>query len=75
MWNSLDAQTKSKSVLIVHPFDHDCNGNAEPINFENGNVHTEFGAFSILWLNSVRDNSESPFKKGKVDEVSKTTKS
>ncbi|MBE7057889.1 MAG: CocE/NonD family hydrolase [Ruminococcaceae bacterium] len=66
MWNSLDAQTKSKSVLIVHPFDHDCNGNAEPINFENGNVHTEFGAFSILWLNSVRDNSESPFKKGKV---------
>ena len=59
-------QTKSKSVLIVHPFDHDCNGNAEPINFENGNVHTEFGAFSILWLNSVRDNSESPFKKGKV---------
>ena len=33
MWNSLDMDTKSKSALAVHPFDHGCNGEEQPINF------------------------------------------
>ncbi len=66
MWNSLDEQTKSKSALAVHPFDHDCNGARQPINFENGNINKEFAGFPIKWFNSIRNKCDSPFKKGKV---------
>lgn len=66
MWNSLDEDTKSKSALAVHPFDHGCNGNGQPINFENGNIHTEFENFSVCWLNSIQGKCEAPFEKGKV---------
>ena len=66
MWNSLDDETKLKSALAVHPFDHGCNGVGQPINFEKGNIHKEFESFSVKWLNSIRDKCESPFQKGKV---------
>ena len=68
MWNSLDNDTKSKSALAVHPFEHGftCDGSGQPINFKNGNIDTEFENFPVEWLNSVRGNCEPPFQKGKV---------
>ena len=66
MWNALDEQTKSKSALAVHPFDHGCNGEGQPVNFENGNINKEFENYSVKWLDSIRGKSESPFPKGKV---------
>ena len=68
MWNSLDSETKSKSALAVHPFEHDftCHGDGQPINFENGNIDTEFEHYPVTWLNSVRGKCEPPFRKGKV---------
>jgi predicted acyl esterase len=66
MWNALDEQTKSKSALAVHPFDHGCNGEGQPVNFENGNINKEFENYSVKWLDSIRGKSESPFPRGKV---------
>lgn len=66
MWNSLDDETKSKSALAVHPFDHGCNGAGQPINFENGNIHKEFELFSVKWFDSIRGKCKSPFEKSKV---------
>ena len=66
MWNSLDDETKSKSALLVHPFDHGCNGAGQPINFQNGNINDAFGDFSISWLDSVRGKCETPFPTGNV---------
>lgn len=66
MWNSLDSETKSKSALAVHPFDHGCNGAGQPVNFENGNLHKEFENFSVKWFDSIRGKCEPPFSKSKV---------
>ncbi len=66
MWNSLDDETKSKSSLAVHPFDHGCIGETQPICFENGNVNEYFKEFSLKWFDSIREKCESPFEKGKV---------
>lgn len=66
MWNSLDAETKSKSALAVYPFDHCCNGEGQPINFENGNIYKEFEDFPVKWFDSIRGKCVSPFEKGKV---------
>ena len=66
MWNSLDIDTKSKSALAVHPFDHGCDGEKQPINFENGNIHREFENFTIKWMDSIRGKCDPPFEKGKV---------
>ena len=66
MWNSLDNNTKSKSALLVHPFDHSRTGEGQPIDFENGHPEKEFGNFFLKWIDSVRGKCESPFKKGKT---------
>lgn len=66
MWNSFDSETKLKSALAVHPFDHGCRGSEQPINFENGHIGKEFGNFSLKWFDSIRGKCESPFLKGKV---------
>ena len=66
MWNSLDSKTKSKSALAVHPFDHGCHGENQPINFQNGNINKEFGNFIVNWFDSIRGKCASPFQKGKV---------
>ena len=66
MWNSLDEHTKAKSALAVHPFDHGCNGESQPVNFENGNINKEFENFSVKWLDSVRGKCEPPFQTGNI---------
>ena len=66
MWNSLDAATKSKSALAVHPFDHGGKEETQPINFENGNIKKVFEDFPVKWCDSVRGRCEPQFPKGKV---------
>ena len=66
MWNALDGETKSKSALLVHPFDHGCFGEGQPVNFPNGNINEVFKDFSINWFDSIRGKCETPFPKGKV---------
>jgi len=66
MWNTLDIATKSKSALAVHPFDHGCYGEGQPINFEDGDIHKEFENFAVKWFNSIRGTCTAPFERGKV---------
>ncbi len=66
MWNSLDRQTKSKSALAVHPFDHGGKGNNQPVLFENGVLKNEFEDYSIQWFDAIRVKGHAPFEKGKV---------
>ena len=66
MWNSLDEQTKSKSALAVHPFDHGGLGKNQPVCFENGVLNDAFNDYTIRWLNAIRGKEAAPFEKGKV---------
>lgn len=66
MWKELDEDTKSKSALAVHPFDHGGTGGNQPINFENGYLEKEYETYAIRWLESIRGKCEPPFKRGKI---------
>ncbi|MBR6604063.1 MAG: CocE/NonD family hydrolase [Clostridia bacterium] len=66
MWNGLDDDTKSKSALVVHPFEHSGNGKNQPVNFTNGYIRNEFGNYDIRWIDSIRNNGNAPFETGKV---------
>ena len=66
MWKGLDAATKAKSVLAVHPFDHGGTGEKQPVNFENGCLRKEFEHYAVHWLDAVRGKSDFPFEQGKV---------
>ena len=66
MWRGLDEETKAKSALAVHPFDHGGNGVDQPILFENGRLKDKFGDYAIRWLDFVRGKESSPFEQGKV---------
>jgi len=66
MWRALDDETKAKSALAVHPFDHSCRSHLAPINFENGNIGKEFEHYQIKWMDYVRGKGEAPFTPNKV---------
>jgi len=66
MWNTLDEQTKKKSALVVHPFDHNETGNSQPVCFENGVLKSTFKDYTIRWLNAIREKEATPFEAGKV---------
>ena len=66
MWNGLDEPTKSKSALIVHPYDHACNPNGQPIQFENATLFEKFGDYQVKWLNAIRGNEKPFVKQGKI---------
>ena len=68
MWNSLDDETRSKSVLMVHPFDHSEGNNygPQPIEFENSQVKNIVSDYLINWFESARGKSEFPLEKGKI---------
>lgn len=66
MWNGLDAQTKAKSALAVHPFDHGGSGKDQPVQFENGVLKKEFENYDVRWMNAIRGKEAPPFEKGKV---------
>lgn len=66
MWNGLDDATRAKSAFVVHPFDHGCNGEGQPINFENGTLRNEVPNYAMRWIQSVRGEGDAPFAAGKV---------
>jgi hypothetical protein len=65
-WRGLDDEARSVCAFAVHPFNHSCNGNLEPINFENGTLVKEFENYKLRWFESIRKNVEPPFERGKV---------
>ena len=44
----IDEQTKAKSALAVHPFDHGGSGENQPICFENGVLRNEFKNHKVI---------------------------
>ena len=66
MWNTLDGPTRAKSALLVHPYDHCCNPNGEPIQFEHGVPKDVFGNYRIDWLDAVRGKRDFPVTQGNV---------
>ena len=66
MWKGLDASTKAKSALVVHPFDHSQTGEKQPVNFENGCLKTEFENYAVRWFDSIREKNEPMFTRGKI---------
>ena len=66
MWRGLDDATRSMCALAVHPFDHNCKGEKQPINFENGTLRKEFGNYRVTWFDAIRKKTNPPFDKGKI---------
>lgn len=66
MWNAMGCETKSKSALVIHPFNHGCNGEEQPINFENGNLNENLENYSVRWFDAIRGKCETPFRQGNV---------
>lgn len=66
MWNGLDEQTKAKSALVVHPFDHGGSGENQPVRFKNGVLRNEVENYVSRWLYSINGKETAPFEKGKV---------
>lgn len=66
MWREMDEETRRISALAVHPFDHGCHGEKQPINFENGTLKKAFDGYRVRWMDSIRGRGVSPFTKGKV---------
>jgi len=66
MWNALDSNTKAKSALAIHPFDHVCDTAGQPINFEKGDLYKEYEDFPVKWVDYIRGKCASPFEIGKV---------
>lgn len=66
MWNDLDEQTKAKSAFIVHPYNHGCTPNLQPVQFENATPTEKFGDYQVKWLNAIRDGKPPFVETGKV---------
>ena len=66
MWNTLDRKTKSKSALVVHPYEHAGSGKNQPVFFENGVLKNAFEDYAVHWLNAIRGTESAPFETGKV---------
>ena len=66
MWNRLDEATKAKSALVVHPYDHGCHPERQPLQFQNGTMKEAFGDYKVDWLNFVRGKNPPPFTLNQV---------
>ncbi|MBQ8508732.1 MAG: CocE/NonD family hydrolase [Clostridia bacterium] len=66
MWNLLDEETRAMCALIVHPYDHGCHPEKQPICFENGQIREAFGSYPLKWIESVRGKGQPPVELGKV---------
>ena len=68
MWNNLDEETRSKSVLLVHPLGHGDGNDADnqPVVFSNGAVRNIAGKYFVDWIESTRGKCEFPLEKGKI---------
>lgn len=66
MWRSMSDETRSKSVLAVHAFEHSQTASNQPILFENGALKDQFKGYLVRWFDSIRKKCDSPFETGKV---------
>ena len=66
MWNGMDNSTREKCALIVHPYDHGCIAEGQPIQFPNATLAGAFAGYKVKWLDYVRGKGESPVKVGKI---------
>ncbi len=68
LWNQMSETSRKNCALVVSPYNHgDTCDEEENIKFPNGTKAEQFGAdYAIKWINHIRDNTESPFEKGKV---------
>ncbi len=66
MWNDLDQNTKAKSALVVHPYDHNYYSEGQDIVFEDGMILDYFKDYRVNWLDAIRNKNSFPFKQNKV---------
>ncbi len=70
MWNQMSEESRKNCALVVSPNDHGDYYDAAVgigIDFPNGKRTERFGAdYEIQWLDHIRNNSRSPFEKGKI---------
>lgn len=68
MWNRMNEDTKSKSALLVSPYNHgDSYNESLGICFENGTRTQAFGTdYQITWFDNIRNGTPLPFKKGVI---------
>lgn len=66
MFKQLDASTKAKSALLVHPYAHSGSENDQPVHFPNGEVAQAFGDVARLWFDAVRGKGTFPVTQGQV---------
>ena len=68
MWNLMDDKTKSKSSLIVSPYNHgDGYYNDQGLIFPNGARGEQFGeTYQIDWFDNIRKGTALPYQKGVI---------
>jgi predicted acyl esterase len=68
MWNKLSNDIKSKSALVVSPYDHhDKYDEVLGLHFPNGTRREQFGThYDIQWFDHIRGKCDSPIETGKV---------
>lgn len=66
MWNEMDEDTKSRSALVVCPYDHGLGKGSHPIPIDGAEIGERFPDYAREWFDSIRNNTESQIPKGKV---------
>lgn len=66
MWNRLDAPTRTKSALLVNPYNHSGKPDGQPICFESATPGERFGDYRLAWCNAVRGLGDYPVPTGQV---------
>ncbi len=66
MWNEMNEDTKSRSALVVCPYDHGLSKGSHPIPIEGAEIGEKFPDYVREWFDSIRSNTASQIPKGKV---------
>lgn len=68
MWKKMSKKSRSRSSLLVSPYDHtDIYSAEKSIAFPNGKRSEQFGeTYEIDWFDYVRGNAKAPFKAGAI---------
>ena len=68
MWRHMNEKTKSKSALLMSPYNHGDGYNKEwGIPFPNGKIKQSFGEnYQIDWFDNARKGTDIPYKKGVI---------
>ena len=66
MWKGLDDDTRAKSAMIVHPYDHGCDANGQPVQFENATLYGAFGDYRLKWFDHIRKGGDGFVQTGKI---------